>query len=632
MAMKKTYPVIGMACAGCTAQVERTLKAVNGVSEATVSLATRCATVTFDEQNVDAQQLREAVAAAGYELVTDETQSADTLQRGEYVRLRRKVAWAWLFAVSTMAVSMEWVSVGATAMRNQLSLLLALGGLVVCASQFYVRAGRQLLHRSATMDTLVALSTAVSFAFSTAATLYPQTGWPTYFDASIMIVAFVLTGRLLEEKAKDSTAASLRRLMGLQPKTAHLVSGETTCEVPLTTIEPGDIIEVRAGEHIPVDGTVIWAESFMTPDAAYVDESSLTGEPTPTRKQQGDTVMAGTAPSQGRLRLRARQVGAQTALAHIIHTVQTAQNSKAPVQRITDRMVEWFVPIVASLSLLTLAAWWLASDNLPEAVVHGVAVLVVACPCALGLATPTALMVGMGKAAEHQILIKDAATLERVRSVTAMVVDKTGTLTHPNDVVDFTLADTLAVEERETLRPHAAEAMAMLHDMGVEVWMMSGDREEAVAHWAGKLGITRYQSGAHPEDKEALVRRLQAEGKIVAMVGDGINDTSALALADVSVAMSKGTDVAMDVAGATLMSDDLRRLPEAIVLSRQTVKMIGQNLFWALAYNVICIPLAAGVPQAFGIDMALTPSVAAVLMALSSVSVVLNSLRLRLMH
>lgn len=621
-----------MACAGCTAQVERTLKAVNGVSEATVSLATRCATVTFDEQNVDAQQLREAVAAAGYELVTDETQSADTLQRGEYVRLRRKVAWAWLFAVSTMAVSMEWVSVGATAMRNQLSLLLALGGLVVCASQFYVRAGRQLLHRSATMDTLVALSTAVSFAFSTAATLYPQTGWPTYFDASIMIVAFVLTGRLLEEKAKDSTAASLRRLMGLQPKTAHLVSGETTCEVPLTTIEPGDIIEVRAGEHIPVDGTVIWAESFMTPDAAYVDESSLTGEPTPTRKQQGDTVMAGTAPSQGRLRLRARQVGAQTALAHIIHTVQTAQNSKAPVQRITDRMVEWFVPIVASLSLLTLAAWWLASDNLPEAVVHGVAVLVVACPCALGLATPTALMVGMGKAAEHQILIKDAATLERVRSVTAMVVDKTGTLTHPNDVVDFTLADTLAVEERETLRPHAAEAMAMLHDMGVEVWMMSGDREEAVAHWAGKLGITRYQSGAHPEDKEALVRRLQAEGKIVAMVGDGINDTSALALADVSVAMSKGTDVAMDVAGATLMSDDLRRLPEAIVLSRQTVKMIGQNLFWALAYNVICIPLAAGVPQAFGIDMALTPSVAAVLMALSSVSVVLNSLRLRLMH
>lgn len=612
--------------------MERTLKAVNGVSEATVSLATRCATVTFDEQNVDAQQLREAVAAAGYELVTDETQSADTLQRGEYVRLRRKVAWAWLFAVSTMAVSMEWVSVGATAMRNQLSLLLALGGLVVCASQFYVRAGRQLLHRSATMDTLVALSTAVSFAFSTAATLYPQTGWPTYFDASIMIVAFVLTGRLLEEKAKDSTAASLRRLMGLQPKTAHLVSGETTCEVPLTTIEPGDIIEVRAGEHIPVDGTVIWAESFMTPDAAYVDESSLTGEPTPTRKQQGDTVMAGTAPSQGRLRLRARQVGAQTALAHIIHTVQTAQNSKAPVQRITDRMVEWFVPIVASLSLLTLAAWWLASDNLPEAVVHGVAVLVVACPCALGLATPTALMVGMGKAAEHQILIKDAATLERVRSVTAMVVDKTGTLTHPNDVVDFTLADTLAVEERETLRPHAAEAMAMLHDMGVEVWMMSGDREEAVAHWAGKLGITRYQSGAHPEDKEALVRRLQAEGKIVAMVGDGINDTSALALADVSVAMSKGTDVAMDVAGATLMSDDLRRLPEAIVLSRQTVKMIGQNLFWALAYNVICIPLAAGVPQAFGIDMALTPSVAAVLMALSSVSVVLNSLRLRLMH
>lgn len=630
--MKKTYPVIGMACSGCAAQVERTLKAVSGVEEAAVNLASRSATVTFDDQTVSAAQLREAVASAGYELVTDEALSVETMQRNEYVRLLRRVVWAWVFAVATMAVSMGWISVGQTSMNNQVALLLALAGLVVCARQFYVRAWRQLRHRSATMDTLVALSTAVSFTFSAVATLHPQAGWPTYFDASVMIVAFVLTGRLLEEKAKDSTAASLRRLMGLQPKTARLVSSGETSEVPLSTIEPGDVIEVRAGEHIPVDGVVTWAESYMTADAAYVDEGSLTGEPTPVRKQCGDKVMAGTTPSQGRLRLRARQVGSQTALAHIISTVQAAQGSKAPVQRITDRLVQWFVPVVVCLSLVTLLLWWTMGGNLAEAVMHGVAVLVVACPCALGLATPTALMVGMGKAAERQILIKDAATLERVRSVDAMVIDKTGTLTSPNDVVDFTRADQLSVEEREVLRPHAAEAMALLRDMGVEVWMMSGDREDAVAHWAERLGLDHYRSGVHPDDKAELVRRLQGEGKTVAMVGDGINDTAALALADVSVAMSKGTDVAMDVAGATLMTDDLRRLPEAIVLSRRTVRMIVQNLFWALAYNVVCIPLAAGVPQAMGLNMSLTPSVAAALMALSSVSVVLNSLRLRLMR
>lgn len=621
-----------MACSGCAAQVERTLKAVSGVEEAAVNLASRSATVTFDDQTVSAAQLREAVASAGYELVTDEALSVETMQRNEYVRLLRRVVWAWVFAVATMAVSMGWISVGQTSMNNQVALLLALAGLVVCARQFYVRAWRQLRHRSATMDTLVALSTAVSFTFSAVATLHPQAGWPTYFDASVMIVAFVLTGRLLEEKAKDSTAASLRRLMGLQPKTARLVSSGETSEVPLSTIEPGDVIEVRAGEHIPVDGVVTWAESYMTADAAYVDEGSLTGEPTPVRKQCGDKVMAGTTPSQGRLRLRARQVGSQTALAHIISTVQAAQGSKAPVQRITDRLVQWFVPVVVCLSLVTLFLWWAMGGNLAEAVMHGVAVLVVACPCALGLATPTALMVGMGKAAERQILIKDAATLERVRSVDAMVIDKTGTLTSPNDVVDFTRADQLSVEEREVLRPHAAEAMALLRDMGVEVWMMSGDREDAVAHWAERLGLDHYRSGVHPDDKAELVRRLQGEGKTVAMVGDGINDTAALALADVSVAMSKGTDVAMDVAGATLMTDDLRRLPEAIVLSRRTVRMIVQNLFWALAYNVVCIPLAAGVPQAMGLNMSLTPSVAAALMALSSVSVVLNSLRLRLMR
>ena len=422
-------------------------------------------------------------------------------------------------------------------------------------------------------------------------------------------------------------------MIGMTPKTAHIVDGEKIEEVPISTIEVGDLLEVRTGEKVPVDGEVIWAESFMTADAAYIDESMITGEPNPAQKRKGDKVLAGTIPNQGKLRMRARQIGKDTVIAQIIRMVQEAQGSKAPVQRIVDKAALVFVPVVASIALCTFLVWWLIGGNayLPQAILSAIAVLVIACPCAMGLATPTALMVGIGKAAEKQILIKDAAALENLRRIDALVTDKTGTLTIPNRSIDFTKSDYLALEEREMLKPNARKAMEALQKSGVEVYMMSGDKEEAARYWAEKAGIKHYQSKVLPQDKEDMVRRLQAEGKRVAMVGDGINDTQALALADVSIAIGKGTDVAMDVAQITLMGDDLQTLPDALLLSRRTVRMVWQNLFWAFIYNIVCIPLAAGVLHLFGIDWQITPSWASALMAFSSVSVVLNSLRLRLM-
>ena len=369
----------------------------------------------------------------------------------------------------------------------------------------------------------------------------------------------------------------------------------------------------------------------MTADTAYVDESMLSGEPNPVAKRQGSTVMAGTIPSQGRLTLRALQIGSNTALAAIISRVQEAQGSKAPVQRIVDKAALIFVPVVGGLSLLTFLLWWLigGSAALPQALTSAIAVLVIACPCAMGLATPTALMVGIGRAARQQILIKDAAALEQLRRVSAIVIDKTGTLTIPNPNIDFTRADSLPLQQREHLKPHAAEAVSQLHAEGIELHLMSGDRPDAVAHWAAQAGITHWHAQARPSDKQALVSALQGEGKTVAMIGDGINDTQALALADVSIAMGRGTDVAMEAAQLTLMTDDLRAIPRAVSLSRSTVRMIWQNLFWAFIYNIVSIPLAAGALHLVGIHFQITPMWAAALMALSSVSVVLNSLRLR---
>lgn len=638
--MKQTIPVIGMACSSCSANIEKKLNTLKGVNSASVSLPGRSALIDFNPQVISLEKMKAEINALGYDLVIDKETSVEEIEKREYVLLKRKTALSWLFSIAVMCVSMRWIDLGSRDIANQVALLIALANMLYCGRQFYVSSFRQLRHGSANMDTLVALSTGIAFLFSAFNTFWGDAVWAsrgvvwhTYFDASVMIITFVLTGRLLEEKAKDGTASSIRQMMGMAPKTAHIVDGDKIEEVPLSTIEVGDVLEVRPGEKVPVDGEVIWAESFMTADAAYVDESMITGEPTPAEKKKGSKVLAGTIPSQGKFRMRARQVGENTALAHIIKMVQEAQGSKAPVQRIVDKAALVFVPVVVCIALVTFLLWWLIGGNsaLPQAIMSAVAVLVIACPCAMGLATPTALMVGIGKAAQKQILIKDAAALESLRKVDVLVTDKTGTLTIPNKNIDFTKADNLPFEERETLKPNAREAMDELQKKGIEVYMMSGDKDEAARYWAEKAGIKHYHSKVLPQDKENLVRQLQAEGKRVAMVGDGINDTQALALADVSIAIGKGTDVAMDVAQVTLMGDDLSAIPEAIQLSRNTVRMIWENLFWAFIYNIVCIPLAAGLLYVFGIDWQITPSLASALMAFSSVSVVLNSLRLRWM-
>ena len=643
--MKKTIPVIGMACSVCSANVEKKLQSLEGINSASVSLASRTALVDYNPDIISLEDMKRGISNAGYDLVIENDRSVEEINRREFTLLRRRTLASWLFAILTMCFSMGWIS-HTSSFANQICLLLALANLLYCGKQFYVSAWKQLLQHTANMDSLVALSTLIAFLFSTFNTFFGEMvwgargiEWHTYFDASVMIITFVLTGRCLEEKAKDSTASSIRQLMGMQPKTARLVTYEKIEgtndykmeEVPISTIQIGDMIEVRAGEKIPVDGVVTQAESFMTADAAYVDEAMISGEPTPAMKKAGDNVLAGTIPSQGKLRMRAKQIGENTALAHIIRMVQEAQGSKAPVQRIVDKAAVVFVPVVAAIAFFTFLVWLIVGGNgaLPQAILSAVAVLVIACPCAMGLATPTALMVGIGKAAQKQILIKDASALENLRKVDALVIDKTGTLTIPNPNIDFTRQDQLSLQERESLKPHAKEAMTALRQEGIEVYMMSGDKEEAARYWAQEAGIGNYHSKVLPGDKQALVKTLQQQGKRVAMVGDGINDTQALALADVSIAIGRGTDVAMDVAQITLMGDDLMALPDAVVLSRKTVGMIWQNLFWAFVYNIVCIPLAAGALHIFGIDFQITPMWASGLMACSSLSVVLNSLRLR---
>lgn len=636
--MKQTIPVIGMACASCSANIERKLNELDGINEASVSLPGRSALVDYDPEKISLEKMKSEINGIGYDLVIDKQTSVEEVEKRAYTLLKRKTLLSWMFSVAVMCVSMQWINLGSRDISNQVSLLIALANMLYCGRQFYVTSWKQLLHGTANMDTLVALSTGIAFLFSTFNTFWGDAVWAsrgivwhTYFDASVMIITFVLTGRLMEEKAKDGTASSIRQMMGMAPKTAHVVDGDKIEEVPISTIEVGDVLEVRPGEKVPVDGEVISAESFMTPDAAYVDESMITGEPTPAEKKKGSKVLAGTIPSQGKFRMKARQIGEDTALAHIIRMVQEAQGSKAPVQRIVDKAALIFVPVVACIALITFLLWWIIGGNayLPQAIISAVAVLVIACPCAMGLATPTALMVGIGRAAQRQILIKDAAALESLRKVNALVTDKTGTLTIPNKDVDFTKADNLPLESREHLKPNARQAMEALQKSGIEVYMMSGDKEEAARYWAEKAGIKHYHSKVMPQDKENLVKDLQSKGKFVAMVGDGINDTQALALADVSIAIGKGTDVAMDVAQITLMGDDLSAIPEAVRLSRRTVHMIWENLFWAFIYNIVCIPLAAGLLYVFGIDWQITPSWASALMAFSSVSVVLNSLRLR---
>lgn len=627
---KKILPVLGMACAGCSANVERKLKAMDGIKSVSVSLPGRTAMVEYDEKIVTPADMKREVDAAGFELIIDEETRVDTLEKNSYRLLLRRTALSWLFALLTMSVSMGWVSAGSPDASNQVLLIICIVNMIYCGRQFYLNAWRLLLHRSANMDTLVAMSTLMSFGFSVFNTFWGSSfwgsrgiEWHTYYDASVMIVTFVLTGRSLEERAKKSTASAIRSLMGLVPRMAHIVSNGDVTDVPLAAVSVGDVVEVRKGEKIPVDGT-------LTEGTGYVDESMISGEPLPVSKSTAARVLAGTIVSEGTLRFRAEQVGQHTMLANIIRMVQEAQGSKAPVQRLVDKVALVFVPCVLAVSALTFVLWLLIGGEsvLPQALLSAISVLVIACPCAMGLATPTALMVGIGKAAQCGILVKDATAVEQMCKVDALVIDKTGTLTIPNKDVDFKSAENIALEDREQLKPHAVEAIAMLKARGIEVWMMSGDKEEAAAYWAKKVGIDHWKSCCMPQDKEDIVRHLQLQGKTVAMVGDGINDSQALALADVSIAMARGTDVAMDVAQVTLMGDDLRRIADACRLSHNTVSMIRQNLFWAFVYNIICIPLAAGALRLFGVDFQITPMWASALMAMSSVSVVTNSLRL----
>lgn len=634
---KKNIPVIGMMCAVCSANVERKLRSLDGVKDVAVSLPGRSAQVEYDPEVISLQQMKDEVAAAGYDLVIEEDRSVMELEHRSFVLLRRKMALSWVLSLLCMSVSMGWINVGSTDFANQTMLIIALTCMLFCGGKFYTTAWAQLRHLTAGMDMLVAISTIISFLFSVFNTFWGDSfwtprgiAWHTYYDASVMIISFVFTGRLLEERAKNSTASAIRALMGLAPKTARIeqYSAETKqmelCEVPVATLGKGDIVEVRAGEKIPVDGCV-------TASDAGVDESMISGEPLPVSKQTGDKVFAGTIVKSGTLRFRAEQVGEETVLAGIIRMVREAQNSKAPVQRTVDKIALIFVPTVFVLSILTFVLWYSlgGSGMLPRAILSAVSVLVIACPCAMGLATPTALMVGIGKAAQKNILIKDAVALENLRNIDALVIDKTGTLTIPRSGDNLKEERGGDIIARETLKPFAREAMQELRERGIEVYMMSGDVEEAVRYWANEAGIEHYQSKVMPQDKENLVRKLQAEGKHVAMVGDGINDSQALAAADVSIAMGKGTDIAMDVAQVTLMGTDLRRIPDAIRLSNKTVGMIHQNLFWAFIYNLVCIPLAAGLPFLFGLDFQITPMWASALMAFSSVSVVLNSLRLK---
>lgn len=634
---KKNIPVIGMMCAVCSANVERKLRSLDGVKDVAVSLPGRSAQVEYDPGVISLQQMKDEVAAAGYDLVIEEDRSVTEIEHRSFVFLRRKMVLSWVLSLLCMSVSMGWIRVGNADIANQTMLIISLACMIFCGRQFYITAWKQLRHLTAGMDMLVAMSTAISFAFSVFNTFWGDSfwtprgiAWHTYYDASVMIISFVLTGRLLEERAKNSTASAIRALMGLAPKTARIeqYSAETKqmelCEVPVATLGKGDIVEVRAGEKIPVDGCV-------TASDAGVDESMISGEPLPVSKQTGDRVFAGTIVKSGTLRFRAEQVGEETVLAGIIRMVREAQSSKAPVQRTVDKIALIFVPTVFVLSILTFVLWYSlgGSGMLPRAILSAVSVLVIACPCAMGLATPTALMVGIGKAAQKNILIKDAVALENLRNIDALVIDKTGTLTIPRSGDNLKEERGGGITARETLRPFAREAMQELRERGIEVYMMSGDVEEAVRYWANEAGIEHYQSKVMPQDKENLVRKLQAEGKHVAMVGDGINDSQALAAADVSIAMGKGTDIAMDVAQVTLMGTDLRRIPDAIRLSNKTVGMIHQNLFWAFIYNLVCIPLAAGLPFLFGLDFQITPMWASALMAFSSVSVVLNSLRLK---
>ena len=729
----KVLPVLEMSCAVCAGNVESTVQALSGVEKASVNFAAGTLTVTYNPSVITLEVMQAAVQAAGYDLIVeaeDPVAMQEEKARMHYKILRRNTIGAWTLSIPLALLGMVFMHVP---FGNWIMMVLALAIMIFFGRSFYVNGVRHALKGKANMDTLVALSTSIAFLFSLFNTLCPGF-WlgkglepHVYYPTSGVIIAFVLLGKLMEERAKNSTSSAIKGLMGLQPKTARLVTDGREEEVPISNLQVGNVVSVRPGEKIPVDGTLLQGSSS-------VDESMLSGEPIPVEKNAGDRVLAGTINQKGAFTMEATSVGGTTVLAQIVQMVQSAQGSKAPVQRIVDKISGIFVPVVVLLSFLTFVCWLVIGGEsyFSYALLSAVSVLVIACPCALGLATPTALMVGMGKGAERHILIKDAFALENLCKVDTVVLDKTGTLTEGVPVVtdsywisddniryldvlytaeqksehplasailcwleesgakvceaenfesltgrgvriqvegvtywagsqglldifqagipekvrkqigqwqedgqsvvfygqETRLLAVLAISDR--IKPTSAEAVKELKKQGIEVHLLTGDGVRTAERVAATLDIGYYKAEVMPNDKEEYIISLQQQGKKVAMVGDGINDSQALARADVSIAMGKGTDIAMDVAMVTLITSDLLLLPGAIRLSKQTVRLIYQNLFWAFIYNVIGIPLAAGV--LFPINgLLLNPMLASAAMAFSSVSVVLNSLRLKFM-
>lgn len=729
---KKAFPVLNMHCAGCANNVEKTVRKLPGIVDASVNLATNTLSVSYEADKLAPGEIRAAVLSGGYDLIIEEEnlkeERREEAQHQHYRKLKMQVVGAWVFAVPMLLLSMVFMHVPYS---SEIQLLLTLAVMILFGGSFYTGAWKQAKLGRSNMDTLVALSTSIAFLFSAFNTFFPEFWYSrglephVYYEASVVIIAFVLTGKLMEERAKGNTTAAIKKLMGLQPKVARVLRNGIEEEILIDQLQVDDLVVVRPGEQIPVDGVLAEGDSF-------VDESMISGEPIPVDKKKGDKVLAGTINQRGSFIIKASQVGSETVLARIIRMVQEAQGSKAPVQRIVDRVTGIFVPVVLGIAVLTFVLWMVigGTEYFSYAMLSAVSVLVIACPCALGLATPTALMVGIGKAASQHILIKDAVALEQMRKVNVVVLDKTGTLTeghptvsgwlwaqtqeecfknvllaaelkseHPlagaivvslkdeekvvpaplesfesitgkgikvvyegdlfwvgshkllkdfDAVVTDVMADMLVQYESEgngiiyfgrrnqllaiiavtdPVKSTSAEAVKELRRQGIDICMLTGDGQRTALAVAGKLGIDRFVADALPDDKEDFIRELQLQGKTVAMVGDGINDSQALALADVSIAMGKGTDIAMDVAMVTLMTSDLLLLPKAFDLSKQTVKLIHQNLFWAFIYNLIGIPIAAGILFPLN-GLLLNPMLASAAMAFSSVSVVLNSLSL----
>lgn len=730
---KETFQVLGMSCAVCALNVETTLGAQEGVYEAKVNFAGSTVLVDYDPQVITPVELQKAVESAGYELVvenTEDTDQADRLQREEFLALKRKTIGAIVLAIPVFVIGMFFMHMP---YGNWIMLAFTIPVMAFFGRDFFVHAYMQLKHGRANMDTLVAVSTGVAFLFSLFNTIWPEY-WTSrgleahvYYEAAAVIIALILLGRLLEAKAKFSTSTAIKKLMGLQPKTVtKILADGSEEEVPIREVAVGDVLVVKPGEKIPVDGEV-------TEGASFVDESMITGESIPVEKVKGQPVYAGTINEKGSFRFRADKVGGETVLANIIRMVQEAQGSKAPVQKLVDRIAGIFVPVVMGIAVITFIVWMLIGGDLAftHALLTSITVLVIACPCALGLATPTAIMVGIGKGAEHNILIKDAESLELMYRVNAIVLDKTGTITEGKPVVtdihwtpgsederypsilleierrsEHPLADAVVQKFKEKvvneisvsdfenqtgkgvtakvgdkvylvgnrallevshvildddneklavrwegdgktvvffagegrvlalvaiadkIKESSRQAVTTLHEKGIDVYMLTGDNALTARAVADQVGIRHFKAEVMPGEKANFVEALQHEGKVVAMVGDGINDSQALAQADVSIAMGKGSDIAMDVAKVTLITSDLNVIPRAIALSHQTVRAIRQNLFWAFIYNIIGIPLAAGV--LYGINgFLLNPMIAAAAMAFSSVSVVTNSLRIK---